>query len=247
MSVLALTSDNFDDAVGRTLCWWSSSLGLLPTSSPLDGLAEAHAEVAFGRVTPEAGARIGAMFGLPPGPGLVIFRERIVLYCEPGVHSGERIESLLAQVRSLDMDAVRAAIEEEKQAAVALRMRRVCPTARRGQLPEAELGRCHEGQAWRTIRELPGLLSVLPVGAQQPDLPAAALRRHVARTRLPGVAFASGRWWLILVGLLIGYVFAWAGHFFFEKNRPATFRYPLYSFLGDWVMWRDILVGRIKF
>jgi hypothetical protein len=61
------------------------------------------------------------------------------------------------------------------------------------------------------------------------------------------LALGSGRWWLILLGLLIGYAFAWTGHFFFEKNRPATFRYPLYSFLGDWVMWRDILVGRIRF
>jgi hypothetical protein len=61
------------------------------------------------------------------------------------------------------------------------------------------------------------------------------------------LALASGRWWLILLGLVIGYAFAWAGHFFFEKNRPATFRYPLYSFLGDWVMWRDMLTGRIKF
>ncbi len=75
------------------------------------------------------------MFGLP-GPGLVIFRERVVLYCEPGVHAGERVDALLAQVRGLDMEAVRAAIEEEKQAALALRMRRVCPTARRGPLPE---------------------------------------------------------------------------------------------------------------
>jgi len=44
-----------------------------------------------------------------------------------------------------------------------------------------------------------------------------------------------------------GYAFAWAGHFFFEKNRPATFTYPLYSFMGDWVMWRDMLIGRIRF
>ena len=61
------------------------------------------------------------------------------------------------------------------------------------------------------------------------------------------LALASGRWGLVLLGLVIGYAFAWAGHFFFEKNRPATFRYPLYSFLGDWVMWRDMLTGRIKF
>ena len=40
---------------------------------------------------------------------------------------------------------------------------------------------------------------------------------------------------------LVGYGFAWVGHFFFEKNRPATFTYPLYSFIGDWVMFKDIL------
>ncbi|MBC8256949.1 MAG: DUF962 domain-containing protein [Candidatus Marinimicrobia bacterium] len=41
-----------------------------------------------------------------------------------------------------------------------------------------------------------------------------------------------------------GYGFAWTGHFFFEKNRPATFTYPLYSFMGDWVMFKDILFGK---
>ena len=42
-----------------------------------------------------------------------------------------------------------------------------------------------------------------------------------------------------------GYGFAWVGHFFFEKNRPATFSHPVYSFAGDWVMFKDILIGRI--
>lgn len=51
-------------------------------------------------------------------------------------------------------------------------------------------------------------------------------------------------WWL-LAALVCGYGFAWIGHFFFEKNRPATFRHPLYSFLGDWVMFRDILMRRV--
>ena len=53
-------------------------------------------------------------------------------------------------------------------------------------------------------------------------------------------------WWF-LGALLSGYVFAWVGHFFFEKNRPATFKHPFYSFLGDWVMYKDILIGKIKF
>ena len=52
-------------------------------------------------------------------------------------------------------------------------------------------------------------------------------------------------WWL-LAALACGYGFAWIGHFFFEHNRPATFRHPLYSFVGDWVMFKDILTGRIR-
>ena len=43
-----------------------------------------------------------------------------------------------------------------------------------------------------------------------------------------------------------GYAFAWVGHFGFEKNRPASFKRPLYSFMGDWAMYRDIWLGRIK-
>lgn len=42
-----------------------------------------------------------------------------------------------------------------------------------------------------------------------------------------------------------GYGFAWIGHFVFEKNRPATFRHPLYSLMGDWRMFVDVLRGRI--
>lgn len=51
--------------------------------------------------------------------------------------------------------------------------------------------------------------------------------------------------WLLLSGPLTGYAFAWVGHFFFEHNRPATFRHPLYSLIGDFAMARDMLAGRI--
>jgi hypothetical protein len=44
---------------------------------------------------------------------------------------------------------------------------------------------------------------------------------------------------------LIGYGFAWVGHFFYEHNKPATFQYPLYSLMADWVMFKDILLGKI--
>ncbi|QPF74259.1 DUF962 domain-containing protein [Roseateles sp. DAIF2] len=58
---------------------------------------------------------------------------------------------------------------------------------------------------------------------------------------------ASGRPVFLLYGLLCGYGCAWIGHFMFEKNRPASFKRPLYSFIGDWVMYKDIWTGRIPF
>ena len=50
-----------------------------------------------------------------------------------------------------------------------------------------------------------------------------------------------------LYGLLCGYGCAWIGHFCFEKNKPASFKRPLYSFMGDWVMYKDMWTGKIKF
>jgi hypothetical protein len=57
----------------------------------------------------------------------------------------------------------------------------------------------------------------------------------------------TGNLWWLPAGLVAGYGFAWIGHFFFEKNRPASFKQPLYSFIGDWVMYKDIWTGRIPF
>lgn len=55
----------------------------------------------------------------------------------------------------------------------------------------------------------------------------------------------SGYLWGLLLLPVAGYGFAWVGHFFFEKNRPATFQYPLYSLAGDFVMFKDMLTRRI--
>jgi hypothetical protein len=60
-------------------------------------------------------------------------------------------------------------------------------------------------------------------------------------------ALTSRNGWLLLAALVQGYAFAWAGHFFFERNRPATFRYPLYSLMGDWRMWWEIVTGKRAF
>ena len=68
----------------------------------------------------------------------------------------------------------------------------------------------------------------------------------LALLRLVALIVTRSPWWL-LAGILCGYGFAWIGHFAFEKNRPASFKRPLYSFMGDWRMYADIWRGRIAF
>ena len=60
-------------------------------------------------------------------------------------------------------------------------------------------------------------------------------------------ALFSRNWWLLTALPVAGYGFAWAGHFIFEKNKPATFKYPFYSLLADFVMFWQILKGKIRF
>lgn len=61
------------------------------------------------------------------------------------------------------------------------------------------------------------------------------------------VLFATGQLRYALYALLCGYGFAWIGHFAFEKNKPASFKRPLYSFMGDWRMYADMWRGKLSF
>jgi len=54
-----------------------------------------------------------------------------------------------------------------------------------------------------------------------------------------------GKWWLFPLALIPGYGAAWIGHFFLEKNKPVTFQYPLWSFMGDYKMIFMMLTGRM--
>jgi hypothetical protein len=58
--------------------------------------------------------------------------------------------------------------------------------------------------------------------------------------------FFTGSVSLLIFLPLVGYGFAWFGHFVFEKNRPATFKHPFYSLLGDFRMFWEILIGKVK-
>ena len=76
-------------------------------------------------------------------------------------------------------------------------------------------------------------------------------RSHVVGSGLVLAVLATAvvtrnAWWLLVMPV-VGYGFAWVGHFVFEKNRPATFQYPLWSLMGDWRMWFETFSGRRAF
>lgn len=75
-------------------------------------------------------------------------------------------------------------------------------------------------------------------------------RLHVLGSLLVLAALAavmvSGQWPYLLLVPFLGYGFAWVGHFVFEKNKPATFSHPIYSFMGDWVMLYQVLTGKVR-
>jgi hypothetical protein len=60
-------------------------------------------------------------------------------------------------------------------------------------------------------------------------------------------AIVTQRWLALTTIPFIGYGFAWVGHFFFEKNKPATFKYPGYSLASDFIMFWDLLTGKENF
>jgi hypothetical protein len=73
-------------------------------------------------------------------------------------------------------------------------------------------------------------------------------RLHVVGTTLVVMcliaALATLNWSFLIAAPVIGYGFAWVGHFFFEKNKPATFKYPGFSLMGDFRLWFETVTGQ---
>ncbi len=61
------------------------------------------------------------------------------------------------------------------------------------------------------------------------------------------IASVFNNFWLLLLIPIVGYGFAWVGHFFYERNKPATFKYPFYSLASDFILFFDLLRGKESF
>lgn len=120
MATIQLTKDNFDETVSNNdvviIDFWAQWCAPCRSFAPIfETASDDHPDIVFGKVNTEEEQELAAAFQVRSIPMVMVFREQIVLYAQPGMLGESQLKRLIDQTKEIDMDKVREEVEKERQ------------------------------------------------------------------------------------------------------------------------------------